>query len=859
MALSMDFAGDKSKRSKSRSGCLTCKKKRLKCGEEKPACLNCVRKKIVCGGYQTHFKWKGFNQTSPPEPAPKSRQPSVSVPKDRQKSPQKTVVQPATKPESAEKVPSSVIQKALEAATLSVTGKSAQEVAIANALMASGRNPDLASSIASTLTGIAAKTPPSVHGDHSPGSPLIKREESSVEMGLDDESKTTVMSSYGTTSNSGISPLNIPSPDLSESISSPLNLFKDHSMKNPHAFAPGNILYEILNSSTTPDGKLDSPRLISQLEKNPSAMEQYQMLVASPNYSSFFKSAMSPLIPVSPFPSTDIHDSATPSAPSPAFSSIINAFASFEHSNVATPDSYEIVHQDSVMAPHHLLRDKESPKSAAVSPSEFSILSSIPKVIELNDQSSKILNAYERYTSAIMSIKNGPSENPWRTLFLPLTQQYPVVCNAVSAMACFHLARGDSQLRSQGMKHMKSAIVDLVHGLSDKTLPPDVALASCLALAMGEAWDRHVTTGIGHLRGARTMILQIMNNLQGGQKALVQIEDGRASSRSSSFSSAGTPASSGADRKVSSNLQFLFNTWMYFDVLARMTTDPDEEEAKLSHIRADEADDEKPRKKRKVNDFDTIMDKFQESKVNSSQDIDPLLGVMQKLFPIIGNVAGLIHQVRRESKNTLSIITQAVNLKRELENWKPPTLRSFQVEDPLFDLPSTLATAEAYRYSTLLYLHQAVPEIPSKSSHNLAEKVLMLLASIPDSSRTCVTHIYPLLVASCEALPGEEREWVKEKWKLLGSKMWLGSIDRSLEVVKEVWSRKDIMRRKREQERGKENANHEEEDDSFAYLSKKINEAVNGDDDIDEEDSRIKSWTHWTTVMKEWGWEVLLA
>ena len=41
-----------------------------------------------------------------------------------------------------------------------------------------------------------------------------------------------------------------------------------------------------------------------------------------------------------------------------------------------------------------------------------------------------------------------------------------------------------------------------------------------------------------------------------------------------------------------------------------------------------------------------------------------------------------------------------------------------------WDLPLCIATAEAYKYSTLLYLHQAVPEIPSFSAHALAEKYL---------------------------------------------------------------------------------------------------------------------------------------
>ncbi|GME81629.1 unnamed protein product [[Candida] boidinii] len=290
-----------------------------------------------------------------------------------------------------------------------------------------------------------------------------------------------------------------------------------------------------------------------------------------------------------------------------------------------------------------------------------------------------------------------------------------------------------------------------------------------------------------------------------------------------------------------------------------------------------------------------LIEKFRSFNLEGGDAIDPLLGVGQTLFPIIGKVATLICKVRKEKKNSLMIVSQAVELKRELEKWAPSTSISLMnknsIEDPLFDLASAIATAEAYRISTLLYLHQAVPEIPSLSSHQLAEKVLMLLASIPKSSRTCIAHIFPLLVASCDALPGEEREWVRNRWELLSKKMWIGNIDRALEVVKEVWSRKDLVR-KRNQAKRRNSMNskkkkkknmmrnmqkdmeddEEVEEDSdgnkigntgIVRLANQISGYINGggdmNEEVEEEEDRIKSWTHWTTVMKDWGWEVLLA
>ncbi|GME78074.1 unnamed protein product [[Candida] boidinii] len=220
----------KPKKTKSRNGCVTCKKKRLKCGEERPFCLNCQKKNIVCGGYATAFRWKSFEETSNSQrimtptsfisqsssvstPAqfnnsPVSTTPSVtsnnnqntinshkSVPMMPANSSMATVTDSmnmkmsnvSLKP-SNEQSPqkqqqhhhhqqqqqqqsqqqkntnsqvtdssNAILQKALEAATLSVTGKSAQEIALANALIASGKNPDLAAAIASTLNGLADK------------------------------------------------------------------------------------------------------------------------------------------------------------------------------------------------------------------------------------------------------------------------------------------------------------------------------------------------------------------------------------------------------------------------------------------------------------------------------------------------------------------------------------------------------------------------------------------------------------------------------------------------------------------------------------------------------------------------------
>ncbi|KAK2749490.1 C6 zinc finger domain protein [Colletotrichum kahawae] len=42
---------NRTKNTKSRSGCVTCKKRRIRCDEAKPSCLNCAKSKRTCEGY----------------------------------------------------------------------------------------------------------------------------------------------------------------------------------------------------------------------------------------------------------------------------------------------------------------------------------------------------------------------------------------------------------------------------------------------------------------------------------------------------------------------------------------------------------------------------------------------------------------------------------------------------------------------------------------------------------------------------------------------------------------------------------------------------------------------------------------
>jgi hypothetical protein len=182
-------------------------------------------------------------------------------------------------------------------------------------------------------------------------------------------------------------------------------------------------------------------------------------------------------------------------------------------------------------------------------------------------------------------------------------------------------------------------------------------------------------------------------------------------------------------------------------------------------------------------------------------------------------------------------------------------------------------------------LHQAVPEIPSDSSAELGKRVMVLLATVPLSSRTVIVHIYPLMAASCEAINQEDRQWVHDRWSNMAARMKIGIIDRCVEVVNEVWNRRDqyelVPQRKppglrrgntmdidttlgadptfpwsdpfaSRKRRATSSAFDMLRDSSLNQRPRKASRANNGP--IDHEFT-VRGRLHWLSVMKDWNWE----
>lgn len=360
------------------------------------------------------------------------------------------------------------------------------------------------------------------------------------------------------------------------------------------------------------------------------------------------------------------------------------------------------------------------------------------------DSEEMLLLRFDTQTCGILSIKDGPNENPWRMILWPLARKEGsgALRHAITSLTAFHASKDNSRLRIKGIEHMNQSLQLLSHRMSSMELT--ASLATTLVLAFCESWDILISTGIKHLNGARQLVAQIFANYR---KGMVSPEN-------------------------EPQLGFLCRTWVYMDVIARLTSF--------------ECDDSE--------DFDILSSPLcQPSTVK--YDVDPLMGCASTLFPIIGRAANLIRRVReRTQPNSLQIISEARELKSSLERWMAPAL--FETpEDLSTEVEQALRTAEAYRGATLLYLLQAVPETSYDSVKEtiaaLANDVLMNIANVPVCSGTVIIHIFPLLAASCEAVDPESRTFVTERWQAMMQRMKIQNLDRCLDVVKEVWDRRD--------------------------------------------------------------------
>lgn len=373
------------------------------------------------------------------------------------------------------------------------------------------------------------------------------------------------------------------------------------------------------------------------------------------------------------------------------------------------------------------------------------------------DSAEMLTFRFDKMTCGILSVMDGPNENPWRNLVWPLAQQSPALYHAIHAMTAFHSSTDVPALRVAGHEHKQASLRYIQEGIRDNSMAQQTAIATALALGFSESWDQHTASGNGHIKGAQVLVKQALSRHQ-------------------------VEPLTGVDL---SRLKFLCNAWVYMDVIARLTSVDSDESNDFDNLYVLNENTQQPDPCAAGPpgfgiDFGMPID----------ARLDPLMGCASTLFPLIGRVANLVRKVCRSTTNSPAVITTANDLMVALETWDPPAFIE-PPEDPTSHVQHTLQTAEAYRWATLLHLHQSVPELPGMSSAELANRVLTYLATVPLASRTVIVQIYPLMVAGCEASNMEDRQWVRDRWNAMGQRMKIGVIEKCALVTEEVWRRKD--------------------------------------------------------------------
>ncbi|KAH8699453.1 fungal-specific transcription factor domain-containing protein [Phaeosphaeriaceae sp. PMI808] len=358
------------------------------------------------------------------------------------------------------------------------------------------------------------------------------------------------------------------------------------------------------------------------------------------------------------------------------------------------------------------------------------------------DEVERIAYLFHQQTCHTLSIEE-VGQNPWKTLVWPLATDHPALYHAIAALTCFGMSKQYSQLRSDGTRHAQQSTQLLSDSMETRGIPLDVMLAATLALGFAETWDgENLSVASEHIRRGGAILQQISSN----QDSVLLTSDDIA------------------------RLDFLGHTWMYMDVLARFTS------CELSQPYMGS----------------TLALELDHFGRNASK-IDPLMGYSTSFFPIMRCAADLINKVRaRETaRNSPAIISQALQLRRAIEEWTPP-IDLETIDDPSQLMTDAIQTAEAYRWSTLMLLYQAVPELPNLTSYGeLAQRILVYLATIPLSSTTIIVHIFPLMVAGCDAVEEEDMEFVRERWNAMAKRIVRGTVERCLKITEELWKRRE--------------------------------------------------------------------
>ncbi|KAI1331562.1 hypothetical protein F5Y16DRAFT_271003 [Xylariaceae sp. FL0255] len=77
--LTPQVSANKAAKGRSKTGCITCRKRKKKCDEAKPRCLNCEKNAVVCEGYHEKTLWKSGREKAEEERQRKQSLPHITL------------------------------------------------------------------------------------------------------------------------------------------------------------------------------------------------------------------------------------------------------------------------------------------------------------------------------------------------------------------------------------------------------------------------------------------------------------------------------------------------------------------------------------------------------------------------------------------------------------------------------------------------------------------------------------------------------------------------------------------------------------------------------------------------------------
>ncbi|CAG9950584.1 unnamed protein product [Clonostachys rosea f. rosea IK726] len=430
-------------------------------------------------------------------------------------------------------------------------------------------------------------------------------------------------------------------------------------------------------------------------------------------------------------------------------------------------------------------KEWSSPKTSLCPTAPVSISPRLSLIQPSRNVHDMLIAHFDRKTCGILSIKDGPVENPWRTLILPLSDGSRAVEHAITCMAAFHGAYDSPDLYTHGTVDMDKSYKCLA--LEEKRQPLIPALAAWVGLAFAEGWKTPTMSRLTPMVNARRLLAE------------------RLTANRSSMSLTKTDTA---------RLKYVINAFVFVHTIGGITTRSEEEASPLPP---------------------QVVSFLTPSPDEARMETDPLLACAASLFPLIDNVVSIVQKARRTHRNSLTLVGRASEVYEQLQQWQPPrfsVMESF--EDQTQVIQHSIQTAQALRYATLLHLHQAVPEIPSETSAELARKVLLKLASIPSSSAVTNLHIFPLLAASGELTDPEDRERAEQRWHAIIGRLRVKNVDTCWDIVQATWARRDI---------------HEAEN---------VPAGLRADFEMDPA-CKVRGKLHWLNVMGDRNWQVFVG